>query len=321
MLEGKLHDVTSELTNKRTDMESKIKKHVETEESLKELNDELQKQLKTKNLALERVNKDLNTEIARITQVENQFHETQEKLHEQLAKKQSEYDESVGKIESENTELKVQNNETSKLLKEKEILLKDIHTSAKKNMQRISSLTALQSDYIRDQIVESFKDSQNHIKSIALIHEKLYESPDLENINFAEYVKSLVDDLCISHEVDTNRISADIHVKNVFLDIDTATSCGLIINELVSNSIKHAFPNDKQGIILIEIEKDDNGMEMIVSDNGIGLSERVNFDEADTLGLQLVKILVGESNGKIEFKDDNGTKYKINFKKDANLNR
>jgi PAS domain S-box-containing protein len=316
LLEVHLDDVTRELSSTKTDMESEINKHIETKESIIKLKDELQKQLETKNSALERVNKDLNTEIAKRNQVENQFHITKEKLQKQLNEKQAKYYESIEKMESEIAELKVKYDETSKLLKEKEVLLKDVHTHAKKNMQRISSLTCLQSDYIRDQMVEGFKDSQNHIKSITLIHEKLYDSPDHERINFSEYVKSLVDDLCKSNGVDPNRISMHIQVENVFLDIDTATSCGLIINELVSNSIKHAFPSGKDGMVRIEIHPEDKCIEMIITDDGIGLSERVDFDKTDTLGLQLVKTLVAEINGKIELKKNyNGTKFKIKFNK------
>ena len=121
------------------------------------------------------------------------------------------------------------------------------------------------------------------------------------------------------YSVDTNRISMNVQVENVFLDIDTATSCGLIINELVSNSIKHAFPGGNEGTVRIEIFNGDNDVEMIIKDDGIGLSERVNFDKPDTLGLQLVKTLVAEINGKIELINDNGTNLMIKFNNNGNF--
>ena len=315
LLEVNLDDMTNEFSRTKTDMESEINKHIKTEESFMELKDELEEQLETKTNLLNNINKDLNTEIANRNQIENQFQITKEKLQKQLEEKQAEYHQSFKKMETEIAELKNKINEINKLLKEKEELLKNVHTHAKMNMQRISSLTSLQSDYIRDQMVENFRDSQNHINSISLIHEKLLESPDHERINFSGYVKSLVDDLYRSHKVDPNRIARDIQAENVFLDIDTATLCGLIVNELISNSLKHAFPNARDGMVGIEMHQDDNCIEMFISDDGIGLSERVNFNEPDTLGLQLVKTLVSEINGKIELKNYKGTKFNIKLKK------
>ena len=319
VLEVQFNDVSREFSSTKTDMESEIKKQVEAKESIIKMKDELQNQLETKKSTLIKLNNDLNTEIAKRVQVENLFNETQEKLKKELNEKQDKHNKAVKKMESEIAEHQMKYNETCKLIKEKDMLLKDVQFRAKKNMQRISSLTGLQSDYIRDQIDKRFRDSQNHIKSIALIHEKLYESTDIERINLADYVKSLVDDLFKSLSVDTNRISMNVQVENVFLDIDTATSCGLIINELVSNSIKHAFPGGNEGTVRIEIFNGDNDVEMIIKDDGIGLSERVNFDKPDTLGLQLVKTLVAEINGKIELINDNGTNLMIKFNNNGNF--
>ena len=319
VLEVQFNDVSREFSSTKTDMQSEIKKQVESKESIIKMKDELQNQLETKKSTLIKLNNDLNTEIAKRVQVENLFDETQEKLKKELDEKQDKHNKAIKKMESEIAEHQMKYNETCKLIKEKDMLLKDVQFRAKKNMQRISSLTGLQSDYIRDQIDKRFRDSQNHIKSIALIHEKLYESTDIERINLADYIKSLVDDLFKSLSVDTNRISMNVQVENVFLDIDTATSCGLIINELVSNSIKHAFPSSNEGTVRIEIFNGDNDVEMIIKDDGIGLSDRVNFDKPDTLGLQLVKTLVAEINGKIELINDNGTNLMIKFNNNGNF--
>ncbi|MBZ2167100.1 PAS domain S-box protein [Methanobacterium spitsbergense] len=314
ILEINFDEVTSELTSTRKDMRLEINKHIKTEESINQQKEELQKKLETKKSTLKRVNLDMDKEIAKRTELENQFSITKDTLQKQLNEKQAKHLKSIKKLESGITELKFKNNEISNLLKEKELILKDVHIHTTKNMQRISSLTSLQSDYIRDQMVKSFGESQNHIKSVTLIHEKLLESYGQDKINFSEYVKSLIDDLFISHEVDLNRISKNIQIKNVFLDIDTATSCGLIINELILNSLKHAFPNGKDGMIQIEMYPKDECIEMIITDDGIGLPEILDFQNTYTLGLQLVKTLVYEMNGKIELKNNNGTKYKIKFK-------
>ena len=296
-------------------MRLEINKHIKTEESIIQQNEELQKELETKKSTLKRVNLDINKEIAKRTQLENQFHITKDTLQKQLNEKQAKHLKSIKKLESGITELKFKNNEISNLLKEKELILKDVHIHTTKNMQRISSLTSLQSDYIRDQLVKSFGESQNHIKSVTLIHEKLLESYGQDRINFSEYVKSLIDDLFISHEVDLNRIDKKIQIKNVFLDIDTATSCGLIINELILNSLKHAFPNGRDGMIQIEMYPEDECIEMIITDDGIGMPKMIDFQNINSLGLQLVKTLVYEMNGKIELKNNNGTQFNIKFKK------
>jgi two-component sensor histidine kinase len=310
VLETNLEDTNHELSRTKIDMESQIYNHNKTEKSLLKLKDELQKQLKAKTLSLEMINNDLNTEIAKRKQIETEFHEVEEKLQTQL-KKQIKYDEDLGNMELEISELKTKYNETSLLLKENEKLIKDVHQHANRNMQRISTLTSLHTDHIRDQMVESFRDSQNHINSIALVHEKLYESADMEKINFSDYVNSLVNDIYSSHGADPKRIRRNIKVQNISLDIDTATLCGLILNELVSNSIKHAFPDNNDGLIMIEINQDDI-TEMIISDDGVGLPESVDFEKTDSFGLQLVKTLTAEINGKIALKKNhNGTKFQI----------
>ncbi|AUB39254.1 CheY chemotaxis protein or a CheY-like REC [Nostoc flagelliforme CCNUN1] len=128
-------------------------------------------------------------------------------------------------------------------LQEKEVLLKEIHHRVKNNLQIISSLLNLQAEYIKDnQALEVFKDSQNRIESMALIHEKLYQSQDLAKINFADYIQDLVTNLFYSYNVNSSAISLKMNVEEVFLAIDAAIPCGLIINELISNSLKYAFP-------------------------------------------------------------------------------
>jgi len=153
-----------------------------------------------------------------------------------------------------------------------------------------------------------------------MVHENICESPKHGMADFLVYVRSLVEDIYRSQEVETNRIGLDIKVEDVFLDVDTATSCGLIINELVSNSIKHAFSGNRDGLIGINIHSDSNELTMIISDNGIGLSERIDFDNIDTLGLQLVKTLIGEIDAKIELKERNGTEFLIKFNHEIQKN-
>ncbi len=196
-------------------------------------------------------------------------------------------------------------------LKEKEVLLKEVHHRVKNNLQIISSLLNLQSKYIKDdQALEMFKESRNRIRSMTLIHEKLYRSKDLANIDVAEYIQNLSSNLFRSYSA--GRVSLKTQVDDILLGIDTAIPCGLIINELVSNSLKHAFP-EKQGEIFVDLHRDDGRFTLIVRDNGVGLPESVDFRNTDSLGLQLVCTLTDQLDGAIELNRTGGTEFKITF--------
>jgi len=201
-------------------------------------------------------------------------------------------------------------------LNEKEVLLKEIHHRVKNNLQIISSLLNLQSRYVEDNnTLGVFKESQNRIKSMALIHEKLYQSGDLTKIDFAEYLKSLTFHLFRSYSFDQSMVELSINFENILLDIDTSIPCGLIINELVSNSLKYAFTSGQKGKISIELQLEGEKSILIISDNGIGLPGNLDFRNTETLGLRLVNILVNQINGVITLDKTEGTSFKIEFTK------
>jgi two-component sensor histidine kinase/CheY-like chemotaxis protein len=210
-----------------------------------------------------------------------------------------------------------------KSLEEKEILLKEIHHRVKNNLQIISSLLNLQSRYINDEeMLDMYKESQNRVKSMAIIHEKLYQSEDLARIDFGDYVKSLVIDLFNSYGVDKSFTNLDINIDDVLLDINTAIPCGLIVNELVTNSIKHGFPvnrakqlsfNEKDSIA-VTITKEDGFYDMSVYDNGTGFPDNLDFHNTDSLGMQLVISLTSQLRGTVELERNNGTLFRIIFK-------
>ena len=205
------------------------------------------------------------------------------------------------------------------LLEEKEVLLKEIHHRVKNNLQVISSLLYLNSKKIKDkEALSMFKDSQSRVKSIALVHERLYRSADLSRIDFKEYVYHLTNDLLRSYAINQSLIKLDININNIFIDIDFAVPCGLIINELVSNSLKYAFSNceneNKTGIIKIDFNK--NGSDklvLIISDNGVGMPEEFNEKKKLSLGLQLVDTLAAQLSGTLEVNQSSGTEFKIIF--------
>lgn len=198
-------------------------------------------------------------------------------------------------------------------LKEKELLIREIHHRVKNNMQIIISLLSLQSTYLEDNnIKEVFKECESRVRTMGMIHESLYQSKDLSNINMSYYINSLVSELFMTYGIH-NRIHYKVNVDNISLGIDTAIPCGLLINELVTNSLKHAFPNDARGMLSIEFHEIDEDFILKISDDGIGLPENMDFKNTSTLGLNLVNTLTKQLEGTIKLGRGNKTEFIIRF--------
>lgn len=200
-------------------------------------------------------------------------------------------------------------------LKEKELLIKEIHHRVKNNLQIVSSLLKLQSGYVKDEeALNMLLESQNRIQSMALVHQKLYQSKDLSRINFNEYLNQLLSHIKHAYKIDVDSFSINVNTENTQVDVDTAIPCGLIVNELVTNSFKHAFPNFRKGSIKIDLRTNKVGYYLLsVSDDGIGFPEKIDFRNTSTLGLQLVITLVEQLSGQIELKNKTGTTFEIKF--------
>ncbi|MBN2029079.1 hypothetical protein JW824_02445 [bacterium] len=206
-------------------------------------------------------------------------------------------------------------------LQEKEVLLKEIHHRVKNNLQVISSLLYIQSKKIKDKnALEQFKDSQNRVRSMALVHEKLYRSKNFVNINLEEYLRSITYHLLQTYSTNGKHIDIQIRVDEIPLSIEKAIPCGLIVSELVSNSLKYAFPGDRNGVINIELfsengdqahSADMRSCTLVVSDNGVGFPKNFNMNDTSTLGLQLVRNLTQQMDGVIELDCSSGTSFKI----------
>jgi len=198
-------------------------------------------------------------------------------------------------------------------LKEKEVLLREIHHRVKNNLQVISSIVRPQSRPIKDKrTLDVFRVIQERIRSIAFIHESLYESKDLSRIDFLDYVKRLTSNLFFVYKESLGNVKINVDIKDVLLDINQAVACGLIINELVTNSLKHAFPGSRSGKIDVKIGVDRKGKRtLIVRDTGIGFPESLDIHETETLGMQLITSLVSQIDGTIELIGNKGTTFKI----------
>lgn len=203
-------------------------------------------------------------------------------------------------------------------LHEKEILLQEVHHRVKNNLQVISSILNLQSSYVKDENTLSIlRESQNRIKSMSFIHESLYQTSYFSSIDFSDYIMSLTKNLVHSYSVGQQSLQLKTNFERVFLNLDQAIPCGLIVNELVSNALKYAFPNGQKGKLQLSIREENGKVKLGVSDNGVGVSEDFNFEETDTLGLQLVFTLIEQLDGEVTFrsKPGVGTEYFITFEK------
>lgn len=199
-------------------------------------------------------------------------------------------------------------------LEEKIVLLREIHHRVNNNLQIISSLFNLQSNYVDENSKDILMASQSRVKSMAMIHEKLYQSPDMTRINMKDYIESFVSGLFSLYMVETTAIHLQTDLEDIEMGIDTAIPVGLIINELVTNSLKHAFPaGNEGGIIEISFRKEGELLTLKIADNGIGLPERRKIETKKSLGLQLVSNLVNQLDGTMMVSGENGTEVKLQF--------
>lgn len=203
-------------------------------------------------------------------------------------------------------------------LKEKEVLLREVYHRVKNNLQVIASLLNLQAASLKDpQAAMMFRESQNRVRAMALVHEKLYQSQNLANINFTDYIKSLVMSLLRSYGFLVDAIAVNIVVENVSLSLDTAVPCGLLINELVSNALKHAFPRldpskGGKGELAIRLRPlGQDTYELIVRDNGIGMPPKVDMAHPETFGLKLIAMLAKQLRGTLECRRNGGTEMRL----------
>jgi two-component sensor histidine kinase len=245
----------------------------------------------------------------------SELREAHDELERRVEERTAELARANEALQAEIAERKRAEEQIKASLGEKEVLLKEIHHRVKNNLQVVSSMLHLQSRSVNDEeTTEMFQESRNRVRSMALVHERLYQSKDLARVDFAKYIRGLANYLCRSYGVNTNVIQLRTNLHDVFLGVDTAIPCGLILNELVSNCLKHAFPDGREGEIRIELRSDGNDkFTLMVSDNGVGLLEDLDFRDTKSLGLQLVNTLVNQLEGTIELDRRGGTAFKITF--------
>jgi len=214
------------------------------------------------------------------------------------------------------TDIKKNEQQLAQSLKEKELLLREIHHRVKNNMQVISSLIKLQAAGIEDETLQApFQDAEHRIRAMAMVHEKLYQSQDLTRVSFKDYLTSLIRYLSQSYRPQAGHIRLATHIEELSLPITHAIPCGLIVNELVTNAFKHAFPDQRSGTITVALRfPEPNAYELTVEDDGIGLPEAIDIHTTRSLGLHLVSILAEDQlKGELTLKRGNGTAFHIVF--------
>ncbi|WP_260839395.1 PAS domain S-box protein [Methylomonas koyamae] len=199
-------------------------------------------------------------------------------------------------------------------LKEKELLLKEVYHRVKNNLQVVSSLINLQAGNVKSEAIgDLLKQSSDRIKAMALLHEKLYQSKDLAKIDFKDYMRSLVDHLLFGYGTHASKIAVNLRIEDVYLNVDTAIPCGLIINELLSNALKHAFPGDRRGEIDIDFTRGQGELVLVIADNGIGLPAQLDITRSASLGLQLVNTLINQLMGQMTVERSHGSAFTLRF--------
>lgn len=217
-------------------------------------------------------------------------------------------------VDADITSTKKMQRQIQKSLQEKDVLLKEIHHRVKNNLQIIISLLNLQSGYLKDEsTLKAVKDGQLRVRSMALVHEKFYQAEELTEINFGEYIEKLCQYLYQAYGDKTDRIRVSLNTEPIGLDMDTAMPCGLLINEIVSNSYKYAFPGDRQGEIGIKFRRENGQILLEISDNGIGFPAGFDVEKAESLGMQLIQALTLQIDGQLEVEKDHGARFSVRF--------
>lgn len=279
-------------------------------------------QEKQRRKALEKANAELTTEISARRKAEDALLAARRDLEAKVEARTLALSETNRRLQDEVARRERSEEETRVSLKEKEILLAEIHHRVKNNLQIISSLLALQANLVSDRSVRDvLEDSKNRIRSIALIHEHIYRSNDFERIDFREYIESLTTNLLKNHSGTVVRISISADERPVFLRMDKALPCSLIINELVTNCLKHAFPSETEGQVRIGFHRGESGGYVLtVADSGKGFPDDLNFRSTKSLGLQLVVNLAEvQLQGTIELCRGGGAEFKIVFPEERTI--
>ena len=238
----------------------------------------------------------------------------QERLEQEVERRTQELTETNAVLEREAARRELAQEGLKRSLAEKEVMLKEIHHRVKNNLQIISSLLYLQSQQIGDESSRKLlMESRDRVHSMALVHEKLYQSEDLARINYKDYLRTITRSLVQSYRQAGTAVDLRLDLEELFIPVDAAIPCSLVVNELLTNAMKYAFRGCERGVVSITLSHKDGEVELAVADNGVGFPEDVDYTNTETLGMQLVTNLVGQLRGTLEADFSSGTRFVIRF--------
>lgn len=264
--------------------------------------------------ALERELKDAEVRRKR-REAEEALHQAYAELEDRVIQRTAELEKTYTVLQQAHKELAKQMEERTRELREKEVLIKEIHHRVKNNLQVISSLVSLQANNAADETVrEGLHDLTYRVRSMALVHEKLYQSADLARIDFAEYSRSLMNSL-LHAQKSSAAVRLTFNLEQVLLPVDIAVPCGLILNELAGNAFKHAFLGRSEGEVMVSLQRGSDGRIFLsLRDDGIGFPQKIDWQESSSLGLRLVQMLARQLHATAEMHCSDGTEFQITFK-------
>jgi two-component sensor histidine kinase len=288
-----------------------ITQRVQAERLIQKAKEELEAKVTERTNELRQANVKLQHELIERQQAEIALKQAHNELEQRVTERTAELAQINEQLTFELVERKRAEEKIQISLREKDVLLKEIHHRVKNNLQVISSMLNLQSGYLDDEaVLTMLQDSKNRVRSMALIHEKLYQSDNLALVDFSDYIENLATYLVRFYN--NGHVHLKIDAEPVYLGIDTAVPCGLILNELISNSLKHAFPNGHAGQITVSLRKAaDNQVNLIIADDGVGLPRDLEIFSSPSLGLQLVHALVGQLDGDLQIDQTNGVSFAV----------
>lgn len=264
---------------------------------------------------LNQSNQKLQAEINERIHIQQELKKLNDELEIRVDKRTAQLTKTNSLLQQEISERKQAEAKVRSSLEEKEILLKEIYHRVKNNLLVVSSLLEMQSNCFDDpEITKVFRNSQHRLHSMALIHEQLYQSKNLKQLNFAKYLHALTKKLSESYDTSAEGVEIIMEVESIDLNLETAHTCGLIVNELIANSLEHGFEGKPGGNIWLELKQvEGDGITLQIRDDGIGIPDDIDFFNSDSLGLKLVRILTRQLEGELNVKRDQGTCFTIQF--------